>query len=277
MCKVSIIVPCYKQAEYLSEALNSVLAQTFKDWECIIVNDGSPDNTEEIAVKYCEQDSRFKYIWQKNQGPAIARNTGIGHSSGKYILPLDADDIITKECVQKYYQYLESNSDVKLVYCNAVLFNNKHKKEWTLTEYKYEDFIWSNCIFNTTMYRKSDCEKAGGYSPNVKYGLEDWDFYLRLLNKDDKVHKIDDYLFYYRRGNNSIVTTSVLNNKMIAYQQVCHNNKDIYMAYCDNILFWHYMSKKGELYESILNSHSYRLGNFLLTPFIWLKKQIKGK
>ena len=93
MPKVSVIVPCYNQGEYLADALESVLYQTFTDWECIIVNDGSSDNTEEVANKFCELDKRFKYISQTNQGVSAARNNGIKASSGTYILPLDGDDV----------------------------------------------------------------------------------------------------------------------------------------------------------------------------------------
>ena len=74
---VSIIVPCYNQAQYLPETLDSVLAQTYPYWECIIVNDGSPDNTEEIAKHYCEKDSRFKYVYKENGGLSSARNVSL--------------------------------------------------------------------------------------------------------------------------------------------------------------------------------------------------------
>ena len=92
--KVSIIVPCYNQAAYLAETLDSVLDQTYQHWECVIVNDGSPDNAEEIANEYVAKDNRFKYLWEKNEGPSQARNFGILNSDGKYVLPLDADDLV---------------------------------------------------------------------------------------------------------------------------------------------------------------------------------------
>ena len=93
---ISVIVPCYQQGEYLSETLNSVLNQTYPYWECIIVNDGSTDNTKEVAALFCQKDNRFHYIEKENQGPSIARNTGINASQGEFILPLDADDIIAQ-------------------------------------------------------------------------------------------------------------------------------------------------------------------------------------
>ena len=77
MPKISVIVPCYNQAQYLDECLNSVLEQTYKDWECIIVNDGSPDNTEEVAKEWVKKDSRFKYFYKNNGGVNSARNSGL--------------------------------------------------------------------------------------------------------------------------------------------------------------------------------------------------------
>jgi glycosyltransferase involved in cell wall biosynthesis len=88
---VSIIVPCFEQAQYLDEALLSVLDQTYTHWECIIVNDGSSDNTEEIAKRWVEKDGRFLLINKNNEGVCIARNTAIEKAKGVYILPLDAD------------------------------------------------------------------------------------------------------------------------------------------------------------------------------------------
>jgi glycosyltransferase involved in cell wall biosynthesis len=85
---VSVIVPCFNQAQYLGEALQSVLAQTYTNWECIIVDDGSPDNTERVASKFVKLDNRIKYHKKQNGGLADARNYGINKAKGEFILPL---------------------------------------------------------------------------------------------------------------------------------------------------------------------------------------------
>jgi glycosyltransferase involved in cell wall biosynthesis len=89
---ITVIVPCYNQAAYLDEALQSVLNQTYLYWECIIVNDGSTDQSEVKAKEWTEKDHRFKYFYQKNSGLCSARNFGIKKAQGEFILPLDADD-----------------------------------------------------------------------------------------------------------------------------------------------------------------------------------------
>ena len=102
---VSIIVPCYNQAHFLNESLDSVINQSYPNWECIIVNDGSPDNTEEIAKKWCKNDKRFQYLEKENGGLSSARNAGIKISKGEFILPLDADDILHELFLLNWFQY----------------------------------------------------------------------------------------------------------------------------------------------------------------------------
>src|SRR5665647_803926 len=92
--KVSVIIPCYNQGHFLNESVGSVLAQTYTNWECIIVNDGSTDNTESIALARSQKDSRIKYIKKENEGLSSARNRGLDEASGDFIQFLDADDMI---------------------------------------------------------------------------------------------------------------------------------------------------------------------------------------
>jgi glycosyltransferase involved in cell wall biosynthesis len=95
--KVSVIVPCYNQSLYLEDALNSIFTQEYKNWECIIVDDGSNDETKEVSAKWCERDERFKYVWKENGGLSSARNTGLDFATGDFIQFLDADDFIFPE------------------------------------------------------------------------------------------------------------------------------------------------------------------------------------
>lgn len=122
--KVSIIIPCYNQAQYLPDAVESVVNQTYKDWECIIVNDGSPDNTSKAARKLMAKyhDRRIIFLEKENGGLADARNFGIKNSHGKYILPLDADDKIHPEILQKTVTLLETHPEVAIAYTDPLHF-----------------------------------------------------------------------------------------------------------------------------------------------------------
>lgn len=194
---VSIIVPCYNQGAFLAEALDSVKDQTYSNWECVIVDDGSTDNSKEVALSYCDKDKRFSYIWQENQGPSIARNNAIKNSHGDYILPLDGDDKIHKEYVNHAANILKENENIKIVYCQAELFGEA-SGEWIMEDYNIDSFLVRNCIFCTAMFRRKDYDETKGYNPNMREGLEDWDFWLSLIETGGEVHKIPHIYFYYR-------------------------------------------------------------------------------
>ncbi|HYD20693.1 MAG TPA: glycosyltransferase family 2 protein, partial [Flavipsychrobacter sp.] len=114
--KVSVIVPCYNYAKYLPFALDSVLAQDMANWECVVVDDGSGDETGRVAREYVHKDARFKYVYQQNRGLSAARNTGVENSLGEYLQFLDADDLIDSAKLSKQAAYLDANGGVDVVY-----------------------------------------------------------------------------------------------------------------------------------------------------------------
>lgn len=196
---VSIIVPCYNQAQYLDESLQSVLGQTYINWECIIVNDGSPDHTEEIAKKWVEKDNRFVYLFQENWGICGARNFGIAHSTGVYILALDADDKIAMEYISFCINEFFNDKSLSLVYTNAAFFQEK-EGFWKLADFNFRNFLLHNCIYCSAIFKREDFLKIGGYDGEMKYGLEDWEFWINLLSlyPTPKVKKIEYLGFFYR-------------------------------------------------------------------------------
>ena len=121
---VSVVVPCYMQAHFLDETLESVLNQTYSNWECIIVNDGSLDDTKEIAEKWLKTDTRFNYVYKENGGLSSARNLGIKKSNGNYILPLDSDDILHKDYLKTLLPILINNPELGIVSCYKNFFLN---------------------------------------------------------------------------------------------------------------------------------------------------------
>lgn len=194
---VSIIVPCYNQAQYLEEALQSVLNQTYTNWECVIVNDGSPDNTEEVVKKWIEKDNRFHYIFSENRGVSCARNLGISMSKGELILPLDADDKISNSYLTSSVSEFFYNPNLKLVYCKAEKFGDENGP-WILKSFSLRSLAFDNMIFCSALFRKLDWERTGGYDPNMLKGLEDWEFWISLLKNGGKVKCIDEVGFFYR-------------------------------------------------------------------------------
>lgn len=277
--KVSIVVPCYNQAKYLPEALDSVLAQLYTNWECIIVNDGSLDDTEIIVQRYLKKDNRFKYISKINEGLAIARNIGISHSDGEFILPLDADDLIASQYLEKAVEWFTLKPETKIVYCKADLFGVVNEP-WELDEFNYDRFIWDNCIFCTAMFKRNDYNKTRGYNPNMVYGLEDWDFWLSLLDRSDIVHRIDEVLFHYRKKENSMSTELSKSHFDEMLVQVYNNHPNIYDSYKQYVVLYknriRELSEHNHSLERTLNSRAYRIGIALLKPFYSLKRLIKA-
>lgn len=209
--RVSVIVPCYNHAQFILETLESLTNQTYESFECIIVDDGSTDNTRELVKNWIEDKIQFKYFFQENSGLSSARNKGITLSSGFYILPLDSDDKISGNYLEKCVSELERNQEIKIAYGEAYFFGNSFNK-WNLEKYKFEDILYKNMIHCTGLFRKEDWVRVGGYDENLKEGLEDWEFWISILKKDGKVSKIKDCFFYYRLKENSMIMDSVIKN-----------------------------------------------------------------
>ena len=261
---ISVIVPCYNQAQYLPEALDSVLQQSYANWECIIVNDGSTDNTEGVTEKYLKIDNRFKYISQQNKGLSAARNTGVTSSVGEYILPLDADDKIGPNYIKKAIHFFEKNTGTSLVYCQAELFGARTGK-WQLKPYSYMNLLSSNMIFCSSIFKRVDFDAAGGYDERMKRGYEDWEFYLRLLKSDSTVHQLKEHHFYYRIKQKSMLADIGIADEQELNNYIYNKHQDIYKTYFASPIN---LIRKLEMYEAMYkNSADYKLGNKLLNPF----------
>ncbi|MCF4102117.1 glycosyltransferase family 2 protein [Gillisia sp. M10.2A] len=209
---ISIIVPCFNQAEYLPDALESVLNQNYDEWECIIVNDGSTDNTEEIAREYEKKNSRFKYCYQENAGLSVSRNSGIQLAKGDYILPLDADDVLGNNYILHALEEFKNDESLKLVYCNVCKFGLVDTF-WNLPDFSLLELSKKNMIIASGVYKKEDWKEIGGYDKNMIYGWEDWEFWISLLKNGGNVKKIENVEFYYRIKSESML------NAITSYQQ----------------------------------------------------------
>ena len=270
--KVSVIVPCYNQEAYIAEALDSVLEQTYENWECIVVDDGSTDGSRNIVLEYSKKNPKIVLLEQENSGVCIARNAAVLRSTGKFVLPLDADDLIAPSYIEKAMSAFAETPDAKLVYCRAERFGLQSGL-WRLPEYSFERLLWGNMIFCTALFRKSDFEKCGGYNPNMKFGFEDWDFWLSFLSPKDKVIRLDEVLFFYRIKSVSRTTVAIENNALLK-RQIYRNHRELYEPFAENIIDAHNELLRLQN-DSWKNSYSFRVGYALLTPMRLLKKIVK--
>lgn len=197
---ISIIIPSYNQAKYLSDAIDSCLMQTVP-CEIIVVDDGSTDESLQIARQY-EKDG-VKVISQVNKGLASARNTGIMNATGDWIVPLDADDVLIEIYISEVEKRIRDDVDViapslktfGLAYDDIVLMANP-----TL-----EDFKGGNRLGYCAAIRKSVLTEVGGYSPKMRYGYEDLHLWINLLTRGCKIVSIPEVLWFYRIKENSMI------------------------------------------------------------------------
>ncbi len=200
---VSVIVPCYNQDQYLEETVLSALNSDYSSLEVIIINDGSTDKSEEIGQKLAKKFESVNFLNQKNQGVSIARNTGIKASKGKYILPLDGDDLISTEYIKRAVDVLERDDQVKVVYCQGVKFDENGKKPWKLKPFSIKSLAKDNMIFVSGIYRRSDWERIGGYAEDYNLGRADWEFWINMLKDGGDVVQLPFVGFYYRLTGNT--------------------------------------------------------------------------
>ena len=269
--KVSIIIPAYNYAKYIGECLDSVISQTFKDWECIIIDNCSTDNTSEIVKVYATNDSRIKYHYTDQKGVSLARNLAVKMSSGTYILPLDADDKINSSYITKAIAIMEKKPTISLVYCDAILFGSVNKK-WILPEFNYREMLIENSIFSSALYKKSEFLTVNGYNTNMVEGFEDWDFWIKLLADDKKVIKINELLFYYRIKDNSRNSLLDHEKQLRLRTQIYNNHLELYNRYfvIPELLYSNYKLKQK--YDTLFNSLTYRIGKIAASPLNFFKK-----
>ncbi len=225
--QISIIVPCYNQAQYLDECLQSVLEQSYTNWECIIVNDGSPDSTEEVAKKWIEKDHRFKYVLKENGGLSSARNAGIEIAEGEWILPLDSDDKIANDYLQLAHEQFENNYDI--IYCEGEHFGVENGKMYQKL-YSVNSLLQENVIFCTAFYKKDSWQKVGGYDETLIYGFEDWEFWISLAEVGKtNIFKIPKTCFYYRIKETSMLSKLEGDKSLSMKKKIYEKHEKIYL------------------------------------------------
>jgi glycosyltransferase involved in cell wall biosynthesis len=195
---ISVIVPCYNQGNYLKETIQSALGSTYRPLEIIIINDGSTDNSLEIAKELEALHAEVRVLDQINAGVTKARNVGIGAARGEYILPLDGDDLIAPDYIEKGLAVLSARPEVKVVYCQAEKFNESMRKPWKLKPFSLSQLAKDNMIFVSALYRKSDAQEVGGYSEDMHMGREDWEFWIKMLKNGGEVIRLPEIGFFYR-------------------------------------------------------------------------------
>ena len=226
MSKVSVVIPCYNQGVFLREALDSVYAQTHSDYEIIVVDDGSTDPKTRSILD--EIDSPvIRLLRTSNGGLAMARNRGIAASTGDIILPLDADDLIAPTYLEKGVSVLTANPDVGVVYSMADKFGDVNEL-WQLPEFSPAHLLKENMVFCSALVRRDLWARGGGYNISMKYGWEDWDFWLSLCEQEIRFVRIPEVLFHYRVREDSMTVTMGFMQKLFMMMRLVFNHPRLY-------------------------------------------------
>lgn len=252
---VSIIIPCYNTEEFIERTIKSVLNQSYQNFEIIIVDDGSTDNTPKIIQRYASNDKRIKYFSISHTGrPSVPRNYGVSKSSGKYIAFLDSDDLWTREKLKYQVNYLTNNSNKSFVYSMCFSFGNVNffSDMFELLPLPFrvaknrEDLIKiGNTIpLSSVLVQKEAFNNAGGFDEDPKDKLEDYGLWLDLSKTND-FHFIPRIHVYYRIHKNQFSSDWKSKEQSLKY-----------LAEKKNIKFnsYKYFRRKGIIFLIVRNS-----------------------
>lgn len=226
--KVSVIVPVYNVEKYIKKCLNSLVNQTLDEVEIVVVNDGSPDNSQKIIDEYTKKYKNIKSYVKENGGLSDARNYGIKRATGKYISFVDSDDYIRKDMLEKMYNYaIQKNFDV--VVCDSINVYSDGTEILIKSNNNYSDDDVKNYIISppmacTRLFKKSIFDKIE-FKKNIYY--EDLEMTPKVVNLTKKIGFVSDGLYYYVQRDGSIMKQNVFNDKLLNIFDVLKSNKDL--------------------------------------------------
>lgn len=240
---VSVVIPAYNCEKFIEICLNSVVKQTFQDFEVIVVDDGSTDRTQDLCLKYCNfQPEKVSYYYQSNRGPSSARNHGIRLSRGKYLCLLDADDYWDENFLEIMLKELESSqSDIVVCYNYRLEFRKnilvkKDIETWIDkidgSESLYKQFLKEDLIGGPSriLCKKSIMEDIGGYDEKLWMGME-WDLYIRFFEKERRISIVRIPLYYYHIRNDG----SNMSRRVDPWQHIYYDTYLIYRKFKSSI------------------------------------------
>ena len=282
MVSVSVIIPCYNVEKYLSECLDSVLNQSFKDLEIVCVEDYSTDKTKDILKQYEKQHKNITVIYNKtNQGLAISRNIGIDKAKGEYVYFLDSDDSISKDCIEKLHKEIEHNKCDLVMGGILVYPENKHDKSsinkcaslqnWInferfinikITEQNACDYYMKlHCCAVNKLYKKSFLTDNGIYFINKNCFHEDNGFWLKILASGPVISGVPDNTYFYRIRYKSITDLTDADKKM--------KSSHVKEVLQDALFF--IADKNAKQLERFVYYNIYLLKKHRLIYFVWTK------
>ena len=293
---ISVIIPCYNQGEYLNSSISSILNQSYSKWECIIVDDGSTDNTAAVAKKLCKLDDRIQYLYKANGGLSSARNAGLEIASGNLVQFLDADDLLTETKFETSVDLLNDDQTLEIVICDFIRcnFDNTIKIpaycDLSAVIFNFESILldW-DLIFTIPIHcGLFKSELLNGYKFNEAVGAkEDWLMWLHVFSKSPAVAFLNSPLAIYREheASMSFNRTHMYVNTLKAFAFVIDNMLDDKLKKSFFYAVNNYWHNEVQLLQSrlsdcqnhentILQSPAFKIGKALTYPIRGLRSLI---
>lgn len=270
---ISIIIPCFNDAKYIEQSVNSALSQTYSSKEIIIVDDGSNFETKQILQKLELKIDLL--ITQENMGQSVARNNGISKANGEFVFVLDSDDFADPTYCEEAIKIFNSENDAVIVTTQAKFIFPSKEELYIPKGGQLNNFLLENCALGTSFFRKRSWEKVGGYDEEMRNGFEDWEFFIRLLQFGGKAVVIQKPLYNYRIRNNSTNhRANKIKYQLWRYIYLKHKAlyKDNFEDFIDFLL--EKLSKEELDRIKIFATKDYKLGSKILFPFRFIKSLI---
>lgn len=209
MPKISIVLPTYNGAEYLAQSIESVIGQTFQDWELIIVNDSSTDNTLSIANTYASKDDRIRVITNAvNKKLPESLNVGFREAKGEYLTWTSDDNYYLPDALMEMNDYLDGNEDIVMVCAKIVFIDERDNRLDMDIAYNHTLMFYNDCVGACFMYRREVLHTVGEYDLDY-FCVEDYEYWLRIIREYGRIEYIDKVLYMYRLQPNSLTVTKM--------------------------------------------------------------------
>ena len=200
--RISVLIPCFNHGQFIGEAIDSVRSQTLQDFEIIVVDDGSTDPRTRDTLAALTSE-RITVLTTENRGLPAARNHAARHAHGEFLCALDADDRLAAEWFEKAVRVLDGKPDIAFVSHWLETFGDE-RWTWKPERCDLPSLLARNAVNGAALVRRSAFDAVGGYDESMRDGCEDWDFWLRLVERGYRGAIIPEVLFYYRRRSDSM-------------------------------------------------------------------------
>lgn len=239
---VSIIVPLYNQAAFVAETIASINAQTYTNWECVVVDDGSTDGSLAVVKQLASNDSRFILLSQANKGVAAARNKGVKASTGVYLVCLDGDDLISDNYLEECVKYFASNADVKVVVPTGKWIGER-TGTMPIPTFSLQILAKQCPFYVSAMFSRLGYDNTTGFDETMLAGLEDWEFWIQLLKNGGSVAPIATAEFYYRIKKQSRNNSFSSKERLAIYNYISTKHAQFFAEHLGGSLLYYKLYK----------------------------------